>query len=99
MNIRKRVWTWRGEKRTAWVLDAMDGTRRLRRQFATKQEAELYRDKLIRNHYAGEYGVLLEASFPDFLKVYEAKKPWRTETYRDRVMSALRLMPFDHFPD
>jgi integrase len=99
MNIRKRTWTWQGEKRTAWLLDSKDGTRRLRKQFATKQEAELYRDRLIRNHYAAEYGVLLEASFADFLDIYEAKKPWRTESYRERVMSALRLVPFEYFPN
>jgi integrase len=99
MNIRKRTWTWRGDKGTAWVLDAKDGTRRLRKQFATKQEAELYRDKLIRNHYAQDYDVLLEASFAEFLDIYEAKKPWRTDSYRGRVMSALRLMPFQHFPN
>jgi integrase len=99
MNIRKRTWTWEGEKHTAWVLDSKEGTRRLRKQFATKQEAELYRDKLIRNHYAEEYGVLLEASFSDFLDIYDAKKPWRTDSYRERVMSALKLMPFDHFPN
>jgi integrase len=99
MNIRKRAWTWQGEKRTAWVLDSKDGTRRLRKQFATKQEAELYRDKLIRNHYAAEYGVLLESRFSDFLDIYEKKKAWKTDSYRERVMSALRLMPFDHFPN
>src|SRR2546428_795644 len=54
---------------------------------------------LIRHHYAQEYGVLLESSFPDFLDIYEAKKSWKTDSYRERVMSALRLMPFEHFPN
>jgi integrase len=67
-------------------------------QFATKHEAELYRDSLIRKRYARDYDVLLEASFPKFVEVYEARKPWRTESYRGRVMSALKQMPFARFP-
>jgi integrase len=42
--------------------------------------------------------VLLEASFADFLDIYQAKKPWRTESYRERVMSALKIAPFESFP-
>ena len=99
MNIRKRTWSYKGRKSAAWQVDWSDRTgRRHQQQFKTKQEAELFRDKLIRERYAKEYGVLLEASFSDFLDLYEAKKPWRTESYRDRVMSALRLMPFKEFP-
>ena len=98
MNIRKRTWTWKGEKAVAWQLDWTDGGKRRQQQFRRRQEAELYRDKLIRERYAREYGVLLEASFPDFLKIYASKKPWRTESYRERVMSALALMPFEQFP-
>ncbi len=98
MNIRKRTWTWKGAKAVAWQLDWSDGGKRRQKQFRTRQEADLYRDKLIRQRYACEYDVLLEASFPDFLKIYESKKPWRTESYRERVMSALSLMPFEQFP-
>jgi integrase len=98
MNIRKRTWTWKGAKAVAWQLDWNDEGKRRQKQFRTRQEAELYRDKLIRGRYAREYDVLLEASFPDFLKIYESKKPWRTASYRERVMSALSLMPFEQFP-
>jgi len=98
MNIRKRTWTWKGAKAVAWQLDWNDRGKRCQKQFPTRQEAELCRDKLIRERYAREYDVLLEASFPDFLKIYETKKPWRTESYRERVMSALSLMPFEQFP-
>ena len=97
MNIRKRTWTWQGAKAVAWQLDSNDGGKRRQKQFRTRQEAELYRDKLIRERYAREYDVLLEASFADFLKIYVAKKPWRTDSYRERVMSALKLMPFEKF--
>jgi len=98
MNIRKRTWTYRGKKSTASLVDWKDRSGRHRQQFATKLEAEHFRDKLIRERYAKEYGVLLEASFSEFLKIYEAKKPWRTESYRERVMRALRLAPFGEFP-
>jgi integrase len=72
--------------------------RRRQRQFKTKDEAKLFRDKLVRERYAKEYGVLLEASFAELLEIYEAKKPWRTESYRERVMRALRLTPFQDLP-
>jgi len=99
MNIRKRNWKWRGERRTAWRVDWNDPTgRRRQKQFKTKQEAELFRDKVIRERYAREYGALLKASFPEFVKIYEAKKPWRTDSYRERVMRALKLVPFEEFP-
>ena len=45
-----------------------------------------------------DYDVLLETTFSNFLKIYEAKKGWRTESYRERVMSALKLMPFASLP-
>lgn len=98
MTIRKRTWKWKGQKRQAWRLDWRANGKRRQKQFKTKQEAELFRDKLIRERYAQEYGVLLKSSFRDFLENYEAKKPWRTESYRERVMGALRLMPFEEFP-
>ncbi len=98
MNIRKRTWTWNNEKGVAWIVDWHDGPRRRRKQFGTKQEAELFRDRVIRQRYAREYDVLLETTFPTFLDLYEQRKPWRTESYRLRVMSALRLMPFETLP-
>lgn len=98
MNIRKRTWTWQGERGTAWQLDWRDAGGRHQKQFRTRQEAELFRDKLIRERYAHEYDVLLETTFRDFLKIYEARKPWRTESYRERVMSALGQMPFEGLP-
>jgi integrase/recombinase XerD len=99
MNIRKRTWKWKGERHTAWRVDWTDPTeRRRQKQFKTKQEAEFFRDKVIRERYAKEYGVLLKASFEEFLKIYETKKPWRTESYRERVMRALKLVPFEEFP-
>ena len=72
MNIRKRTWQWHGEDHTAWRVDWTDPTgRRRQKQFKTKDEAKLFRDKLIRERYAKEYGVLLEASFKEFLEIYE----------------------------
>lgn len=98
MNIRKRSWVWQGEKRHAWRVDWKDSSGRHQRQFRSKVEAELFQEKLIKERHSREYGVLLESSFADFLKIYEAKKPWRTESYRGRVMSALGQMPFLQFP-
>jgi integrase len=98
MNIWKRSWFWNGQRHHAWRVDWKDSSGRHQRQFGSKVEAELFREKLIKEKHSREYGVLLESSFPDFLEIYEAKKPWRTESYRDRVMSALRLMPFQQFP-
>ncbi len=98
MNIRKRTWQYKGKKASAWLVDWTDRTGRHQQQFRTKQEAEHCRDKLIRDRYAREYGVLLEASFLEFTKIYEARKPWRTESYRERVMRALKLVPFEEFP-
>jgi integrase len=97
-NIRKRSWTWNGQRHHAWRVDWKDSSGRHQRQFQSKVEAELFRDKLIKERHSREYGVLLETTFPDFLKVYVVKKPWRTESYRARVMSALGLMPFQQFP-
>jgi integrase len=98
MNLRKRTWNWNGERGSAWQLNWRHEGKRSQKQFRTRQEAELFRDKLIRDRYARDYDVLLEASFADFLDIYEAKKPWRTESYRERVMSALTQVPFEGFP-
>jgi integrase len=98
MNIRKRTWDWNGERGSARQLDWRHEGKRRQKQFRTRHEAELYRDKLIRDRYARDYDVLLEASFSDFLEIYRTRKPWRTDSYRERVMSALNLMPFEQFP-
>src|SRR5438105_11533784 len=98
MNIWKRSWSWNGQRHHAWRVDWKDLSGRHQRQFRAKVEAELFREKLIKEKHSRDYGVLLASSFPDFLKIYEAKKPWRTESYRGRVMSALHLMPFEQFP-
>ena len=98
MNIWKRSWVWNGQRHHAWRVDWKDSAGRHQRQFRSKVEADLFREKLIKEKHSREYGVLLESSFPDFVNIYEAKKPWRTESYRDRVMSALHLMPFTQFP-
>lgn len=95
MNIRKRRWTWQGEKRVAWRLDWRDPAGRHQRQFRTKHEAELFRDKLIRERNAERYDAILgPITLKDFLRLYEAKKPWRTESYKTRVHSALTISPF-----
>ena len=51
-----------------------------------------------RNIKYTENGVRLEASFQEFLEIYEAKKPCRTESYHERVMRALLAMPFAGLP-
>ncbi len=91
MNIRKRTWISKGVRKHAWMLDWRPETgRRFRRHFATRQEAELAFAKLRREHHAHEYGTLVDRiSFKDFRKLYEEKKPWRTDTYRERVMISL----------
>lgn len=87
MNIRKRTWVWHGKPNRGYVLDGRISGRRIRKQFGTRQEAELYRDQLIRERNAERYGALLDETITleDFTKVYFEKKPWRTETYRERA--------------
>lgn len=97
MNIRKRTWSWRGKTNHAYMLDGRVGRRRIRRQFRTRNEAELYRDKLIRERRSEAYGTLLDRiTFKAFVPVYVAKKPWKTATYRERVMVSLdkTFVPF-----
>lgn len=90
MNIRKRTWSWQGKTNHAYILDGRIGGRRIRKQFRTRHEAELYRDRLIRERRSEEYGTLVERiTFKAFIPIYAAKKPWRTETYRERVMVSL----------
>ncbi len=86
MNIRKRTWTWQGSKAVAWQLDWREHGRH-QKQFPTRREAELYRDKLIRERNAAEFGTLIDETltFDEFSKIYFEKKPWRTETYRERA--------------
>ncbi len=99
MKIWKRSWVWNGKQHHAWRVDWKDSSGRHQRQFRSKIEAELFQEKLLRERHSREYGVLLNSNFCDFLKIYESKKSWRTESYRERVMSALRLMPFTEFPN
>jgi integrase len=98
VNVIKRSWAWQGQRHHAWRVDWKDTSGRHQKQFRSKVEAGLFRDKLIKEKHSREYGVLLESTFRDFLKIYEQKKPWRTESYRERVMSALGVMPFETFP-
>ena len=67
MNIRKRTWESNGERGTACQLDWRRDGKRYQKQFRTRQEAELYRDKSNRERYAREYDVLLEASFAELV--------------------------------
>ena len=91
MNIRKRVWTWKGHKRSAWQLHWRERGKRRQKQFPTRREAELYRDKLIREGEAEKYGVLKgPMTLKEFIDVYEKAKPWRTDSYRERATGALR---------
>lgn len=100
MKIRKRQWTWQGEKHAAWRLDwKTAGGRRLQKQFRTRREADLFLEKLIREKHAREYGALLDPiTFKDFMPTYVAKKTWRSESYRDRAHWSLQaLRPFHGF--
>ena len=36
MNIRKRMWTWKGARAVAWQLDWNDGGKRRQKQFRTR---------------------------------------------------------------
>jgi integrase len=66
-----------------------------RTQFRSKAEAELYRNKLIRQRYAEKYGELVgDITFEKFIEVYAEKKPWKTDTYRTRVLISLEAMAF-----
>ena len=68
--------------------------RRIRKQFGTRQEAELYRDQLIRHRNAEHYGALVDdtMTLAEFAAVYFAKKPWRTDTYRERADYAVEAL-------
>lgn len=95
MKISKRTWTYHGKKAIAWKVDWRDDSgRRRKKQFHTQREADLYMRKLIREGEQVQYGVLPDITLRDFVKVYVEKKPWRTGSYRERVASALRLLPF-----
>ncbi len=103
MNIRKRTWEYpkdSGKKHAAYQLDWRDGFGRHQKQFATKREAELHRDKIIRQGEAETYGLSPDPhiTFKGFVEVYDAAKTWKTESYRARVLSALGLVPFSRTP-
>lgn len=95
MKIRKRTWTHQGKKSQGWQLDWRDEAGRHRRLFRTQREAELFQKKLIREGYTEEYGELLPPiTLEAFIDVYAEKKPWKTESYRARVLSTLGIVPF-----
>ena len=98
MNIRKRTWTWRGEKRVAYQLDWRVSGRRHQKQFATRREVELYRDRMIRERSAEQFGTLIDDAivFDKFSVIYFMKKPWRTETYRARADWSVKALSL-HF--
>lgn len=98
MKIRKRTWTRQGEKKTAWRVDwKTPGGRRMQKQFRSRNEAQLFLEKLVKDKHARTYGVLLDPiTFEAFLPTYVAKKVWKTETSRERTSWSLQaLRPFN----
>lgn len=100
MVIRKTSWRYKGVKRSAWRVDARSiGGKRV--QFKTKREAELYRDKLIRERERDVYGVPTKGrTFFDLYQLYMKARDWRSENYRYRTKytvekNALVLQPID----
>jgi hypothetical protein len=69
VDIRKRTWTWQGERGSAWQLNWRHEGKRHQKQFRTRQEAELYRDKLIRDRSARDYDVPRETRTADRWRV------------------------------
>ncbi len=95
VTVWKRTWVSNRKKGQAWVVDGREAGRRSRKSFPTRQEAELYRDKLIRERYAAEYGELLDdLTLEQFVDIYNRKKPWKSERYRERVLSSVLNSPF-----
>jgi integrase len=94
LRISKRTWTYHGKSSSAWRLDWRDSSGRHKKQFKTQREADLFMKKLIREGEQTEYGVLPEITFDKFVEVYVEKKPWRSDSYRERISSALGLVPF-----
>src|ERR1700675_3221952 len=92
MNVRKIHWLYRGKKALAWGLDCRVDGARIQKQFKSKALAERAYQKLIQGTDLSP-GRLPDISFSDFVKVYGEKKPWRTESYKTRVLSALALFP------
>src|SRR5260370_13932798 len=94
MNIRKRSWIWKGKPSRGYVLDGRIAGRRIRKQFQTRQEAELYRDQVIRERNSERYGAILDETITleEFTKSYFEKKPWRTDTYRERADWSVKAM-------
>ncbi len=96
MQLSKRRWKYQGQTHSAWLVNWRESGKRHRRQFSTKREAKLFVEKLIRERDAVVYHEPLPGiTLRDFTKVYEQKKLWKTESYRERVLRALRASPFD----
>jgi len=86
----KRTWAYHGVKKTAWLVNWHEDGLRHRRQFPTKREATLFRDKLVQDVEATVYGALKgPITLKEFVDVYEKAKSWRTDSYRERSTSAL----------
>ena len=97
----KRSWRRKGVEHHAWVLDYRQGGKRRRKQFATRQEANLALGKLIQEQREGTYGTVIEGvTFKEFISIYDQKKQWRSETYRERVRIACEksLVRFHDLP-
>lgn len=79
-SVSKRTWTYKGEKRTAWVVRYLDEGTHRSKQFETKKEGDGYLRRITRDMEDGvhlatssERTVLVVAE--DFLKVQEIR--WR----------------------
>ncbi len=81
----KRTWTWRGVEKQALVLDWREGGRRKRRQFTTRQEANLALAALLRRRRSEVYDEITETTFNDFYPIYDRMKRWKSESWRERV--------------
>src|SRR5262245_16861173 len=93
MNIRKVRWTYKGETHTAYRLDARSHGKG-QTQYKTKKEAELARDAIIRGYEQETYGALSDITVKDFLERYEKDRPWKTDSYKERVFRSLAHLPF-----
>lgn len=86
MNIRKHRWkTGRG-----WMLDVRLDGQRIRKLYPTRHQAERAYQKLIQGTDLAP-ARLPEIEFGDFLKIYAEKKPWRTDSYKQRTLQSLEL--------
>jgi integrase len=92
VKIRKVSWLFEGKKGTAWRLDCRVDGQRIQKQFKTKVLAEIAYQKLIQGTDLTP-ARLPSITFKDFVDIYKQKKVWKTESYKDRVVSALGLFP------